>query len=161
MIPPSVPNWFYIAVNGVYLAGVTIWFGGGVVVTLAVGPALVACLSRREALIASASILRKFARMRVLALILMIAGAGTKLLIWERNEIAPWMAVRWVAIVLLAWALVAELGHHRALNALESSVGPALAPDDPLLAIFDLMRIRAEGLMRASLIAALIALLFS
>ncbi|MEA2238012.1 MAG: hypothetical protein QOC81_2736 [Thermoanaerobaculia bacterium] len=161
MIPPPVPNWYYIAVNGVYLLGVTIWFGGGVAITLAVGPALVASLARREAVIASATLLRKFARIRVLALILMIAGAGTKILIWERHEMAPWMAVRWVAIVLLAWALVAELGHHRSLTVLESSVGPALAPDDPLLAIFDLMRIRAEGLMRASLIAALIALLFT
>jgi hypothetical protein len=161
MIPSPVPNWFYIAVNGLYLLGITIWFGGGVVITFVVGPALLASLPRREALIASASILRKFARMRVLALIPMIAGAGTKLLIWERNEIAPWMAVRWVAIVLLAWALVAELGHHRSLNVLESSVGPALAPDDPLLALFDLLRIRAEGLMRASLLAAFFALLFS
>jgi hypothetical protein len=161
MIPPPVPNWYYIAINGLYLLGVTIWFGGGVVITFAVGPALTASLSRREALIASASTLRKFARLRVLALILMITGAGIKLLIWERNEMAPWMAVRWVAIVLMAWALVAELGHHRSLNVLESSIGPALAPDDPLLGIFDFLRIRAEGLMRASLIAALIGLLFS
>lgn len=156
-----MPNWFYIAINGLYLAGVTIWLGGGVVITFVVGPALLASLPRAEASLVSAAILRKFVRLRVLALILMILGAGTKFLVWERNEIAPWMAVRWAAIVLMAWALVGELSHHRSLHAFGSSVGSALAAEDPLREVFELLRIQAEGVMRASLVAAVIALLFS
>lgn len=156
-----MPNWFYIAVHSLELLGLALWIGGGIVLSALVGPALFGSLPRHEAAVVFASILRRFARMRVIALVMIIVSAGTKFLVWERNAIAPWIAVRWGAIVLLAWALVVELIRHRPLHALAASFGPALPPDDPLRKLFDLFRIRAEGLMRASLVAALIALLFS
>jgi uncharacterized membrane protein len=156
-----VPNWFYILVNGLYLLGVAVWIGGSIVLSAVVGPALLRALPRHEAAIVFAPMLRRFARVRVVALVLIIVGAGTKFLVWERNEMVPWMAVRWAAIVLLAWALVVELSRHKPLHALGSNVGPQLPPDDPLRAVHDLLRIRAEGLMRASILPAFIALLFS
>jgi hypothetical protein len=156
-----LPNWFYIGVNGLYLLGVSVWTGGVVVISGVVSPALFRSLPPHEAVLASASILWKFARMRAVLLILIIIGAGVKFAVWERSEIAPWMIVRWVAIVLMAWALVFDLRHHRTLQALGSSLTPALPADDPLREVFAFLRIRAEGLMNASVVASLIALLFS
>ncbi|MEA2166232.1 MAG: hypothetical protein QOK37_4359 [Thermoanaerobaculia bacterium] len=156
-----MPNWLYIFVNGVYLVGAALWLGGGVVIIAGVNPSLFDSLTKHDATAASASILRRFARIQVVALLMMLIGAAVKFAVWERVELVPWMAVRWTAIVLLAWALVFELRHHRTLQALGSNLTPALPADDPLRKVFDFLRIRAEGLMKASLIAALIALLFS
>ena len=156
-----MPNWFYICINGLYLSGLAIWFGGGVLMTVLSGPELFRAYPQHEASLLSAAMLHRFAKLRVVALLLMIAGAGVKFLIWERNELAPWMAVRWGAIVLMAWALVVELRRHRLLHVLGSTFPAALPSDDPLRALFDVHRIGVEGLMRASLLAAFIALLFS
>ncbi|HXH94731.1 MAG TPA: hypothetical protein VNN25_24355 [Thermoanaerobaculia bacterium] len=156
-----MPNWFYIFVNGLYLAGVSIWIGGGIVVTGVVIPEIFRLQPRHEAVLLAVGVLRRFARIRVIALFLMLAGAGIKVLVWERHEIQPWMAVRWGAIVLMAWALVVDLLRHRRLNALATSVTPQLPSDDPQREVLDIFRIYAEGIMRASLVAALIALLFS
>jgi hypothetical protein len=92
---------------------------------------------------------------------MILVGAGAKFLIWERFDLQPWLAVRWGAIVLLAWALIFDLKGTRRLIAFGKGIELDVAADDPRRAVFELLYVRAEGLMRASVLAAFIALLFS
>jgi uncharacterized membrane protein len=156
-----VPNWIYLFFNALYHLGLGLWIGGAVVVSSLVAPSILAALPRHQAIVILGTILRRFARLRLLALLMIIAGAGAKVLIWERFDLAPWLAVRWVAIVLLAWALIFDLIRTRNLLAFGEGI-PADAPaDDPRRMIFELLYVRADGLMKASVVAAFFALLFS
>ena len=156
-----MPNWFYLFVNTLYHLGLGLWIGGAVVLSALVAPALFAALPRHQAVGIFGPILRRFARLRLAALVMIIVGAGVKFLIWERHDMAPWLAVRWAAIVLLAWALVVDLSRTSRLIRSLASVGPDIPPDDPRRQFNDLMHIRADGIMKASVVAAFIALLFS
>ncbi len=156
-----MPNWFYIFVNALYHLGLALWIGGVVVIWTSVSPAILDALPRFQAFVVQATILRRSARLRLLALLMILAGAGAKFLIWERFDLQPWLAVRWGAIVLLAWALIFDLNGTRRLLACGKGIELDAAADDPRRAIFELLYVRAEGLMRASVLAALIALLFS
>jgi hypothetical protein len=92
---------------------------------------------------------------------MIIVGAGAKVLIWERFDLAQWLAVRWLAIVLLAWALLFDLSRTRKLLAFGAGIEPEAPPDDPRRMLFELFYVRADGLMKASVVAAFFALLFS
>jgi uncharacterized membrane protein len=156
-----VPNWLYLFFNSLYHLGLGLWIGGAVVITFHVSPAILAALPRFQAFVIQAAILRRFARLRLLALLMILIGAGAKFLIWERFDIAPWLAIRWGAIVALAWALIFDLNRTRRLLAFGKGIELDAAVDDPRRMLFELLYIRAEGLMRASVLAAFIALLFS
>ena len=156
-----MPNWFYLFFNVLYHLGLAFWIGGALVLAAVVEPALFGALPRHEAIGIFAPILRRFARLRVVALLLILIGAGAKFLIWERFDLAPWLAVRWAAIVLLAWALLFDVLRTGRLMQLLAGVGPDVAPDDPRRQFNDVMHIHANGLMKASVIAAFLALLFS
>jgi hypothetical protein len=156
-----MPNWFYIFVNALYHLGLALWIGGVVVIWACVSPPILGALPRFQAFVIQAAILRRSARLRLLAMLMILAGGGAKFLIWERFDMQPWLAVRWGAIVLLAWALIFDLKGTRRLLAFGKGIELDAAADDPRREIFELLYVRAEGLMRASVLAALIALLFS
>ena len=156
-----MPNWIYLFFNALYHLGLGLWIGGAVVLAGVVAPALFAAFPRLQAIIVSVPILRRFARLRLAALVMIIAGAGAKVVVWERFALTPWLAVRWAAIVLLAWALLFDLIRTKRLVAFGTGIEPDSAPDDPRLILFDYLYTRADGLMKASVVAAFIALIFS
>jgi hypothetical protein len=156
-----VPNWIYLFFNFLYHLGLALWIGGAVVISGIVAPAQFAAWPRHQAIVIMVPILRRFARLRLWALLMIIAGAGAKVLIWERFDLAPWLAIRWGAIVALAWALIFDLSKTRRLVAFGVGIDPESPPDNPVKLFFDYLYVRAEGLMKASVLAALIALLFS
>lgn len=156
-----MPNWFYIFFNALYHLGLALWIGGVIVIWTSVSPAIRNALPQFQAFVVQAAILRRSARLRLLALLMILVGGGAKFLVWERFDLQPWLAVRWGAIVLLAWALIFDLNGTRRLLACGEGTELDAAADDPRRVIFELLYVRAEGLMRASVVAALIALLFS
>lgn len=156
-----MPNWIYLFFNALYLLGLALWIGGAVVVSAIVAPSLLASFPRHQAIILMVPILRRFARLRLGALLMILIGAGAKVLIWERFALSPLLAVRWVAIVLLAWALLFDLMRTKKLVAFGAGIEPEAAPEDPRRLIFDLFYVHAEGLMKASVVAAFLALIFS
>jgi hypothetical protein len=156
-----VPNWLYIFFNALYHLGLALWIGGVVVIWTSVSPAILGALPRFQAFVVQATILRRSARLRLLAMLMILVGASAKFLIWERFDMQPWLAVRWGAIVLMAWALIFDLKGTRRLLACGKGIELDAADGDPRRVIFELLYVRSEGLMRASALAALIALLFS
>lgn len=156
-----MPNWLYLFFNALYHLGLGLWIGGTIVLGALVAPALFAALPKHDAGGIFGGILRRFARLRVAALIMIIVSAAAKFLIWERNDMAPWLAVRWAAIVLLAWALVFDIRGIGKMMIWREGLGPDDAADDPRRVYFEYLHVRAEGLMKASLVAAFFALLFS
>ena len=133
-----MPNWLHIFVNGLYHLGLALWIGGAV----ALG-----ALPRQQAGSIFGPTLRRFAKLRLAAVALMIAGAGAKHVIFESFAKSPWIAVRWALIAVLAVTVVYEIGVlHPAMERLRG---------DPA---FQRLHKRSEGLMKASLAVAVIAL---
>ncbi len=156
-----MPNWIYLFFNALYHLGLALWIGGAVVLSAIVAPSLFASFPRHQAIILMTPILRRFARLRLGALLMILIGAGARALIWERFALTPLLAVRWAAIVLLAWALLFDLLRTKRLVAFGAGIESEAAPDDPRRLIYDLFYVRAEGLMKASVVAAFFALIFS
>ena len=156
-----MPNWIYLFFNALYHLGLGLWIGGAVVLSAIVAPSLFTSLPRYQAIVLMAPILRRFARLRLGALLMILIGAGAKVLIWERFALSSWLALRWGAIVLLAWALLFDLLRTKKLVAFGAGIEPEAAPDDPRRLIFDVFYVYAEGLMKASVVAAFFALIFS
>jgi uncharacterized membrane protein len=156
-----MPNWIYLFFNALYHTGLALWIGGAVVLAGVVAPALFAAFPRHQTIVISVPILRRFARLRLAALVMIIVGAGAKVLIWERFALTPSLAVRWGAIVLLAWALLFDLIRTKRLVAFGAGIEAEAAPDDPRVVLFDYLYTRADGLMKASVVAAFVALIFS
>jgi hypothetical protein len=148
-------------VNALYHLGLALWIGVVVVIWACVSPPVLEALPRFQAIVVQAAVLRRSARLRLLAMLMILAGGGAKFLIWERFDMQPWLAVRWGAIVLMAWALIFDLKGTRRLLAFGKGIELDVAADDPRRTVFELLYVRAEGLMRASVVAAFIALLFS
>jgi hypothetical protein len=148
-----MPNWVYIFCNGLYHLGLALWIGGAVALGALTAPALFRALPHPEAGAIFGPTLRRFARLRVGALLLIVGGAGTKFLLWETHARTPWLALRWVAIAFLAVTLIYEIAFQ------EGAMGRAQAAGDT--ARFGLLHRRAEGLMKASIGAALLALFLS
>jgi hypothetical protein len=158
----AMPNWSYILINALYHLGLALWIGGAVALGALAAPILFRSLPRHQAGAIFGPTLRRFARLRVLALLLIVAGAGGKYLFYESHAAIVWIALRWVAIAFLAIELVYELGYQeRAMERLRQQLGPEVAEDDPRRAAFGRLHKRAEGLLRASVFAALLALVLS
>ena len=107
-------------------------------------------------------ILRRFARVRIAALIAIIVGAAAKYVTWETHASSPWIVVRWIMIAFLAVSLVVEiLVFEPRLEALRTQLTPEMKTDDPQRAAFNVLHRRAENLLRLALLAAVVALFFS
>jgi uncharacterized membrane protein len=156
-----VPNWFYLLVNFLYHLGLALWIGGTVALGALTAPALFKALPRPQAGGIFGPILRRFTRLRVAALAMIVTGAATKYLRWETHAATAWIALRWIAIAFLAFDVVYEIVFlERPMHALRAQLAAGAADDDPSRVRFNVLHRRAEALMKASLFAAIVALLF-
>ncbi|HYS54529.1 MAG TPA: DUF4149 domain-containing protein [Thermoanaerobaculia bacterium] len=147
----SMPNWSYLAINFLYQVGLALWIGGSIALGALVAPALFKALPRAEAGAIFGPTLRRFSRLRVIAVVLIITGAAAKYVGWERNAESPWIAVRWVAIALLALTVVYEIAY----------LEPAMERNRGDAAVFGKLHHRAELLMKSALVVAIVALFLS
>jgi uncharacterized membrane protein len=154
-----LPNWIYLIFHLLYHLGLAIWIGGAFVLGAGTAPELFKALPKYQAGAIFGPIIGRFMRMRAWALLMIVIGAGAKFLIWERHAVDPWIACRWGAIVLLAWALLWEMSLQRKMRVFAVNLGPE--DDNPVRDLFQYFHTRAEGVMKVSVIAALIALFFS
>src|SRR5947199_5521353 len=104
-----MPNWLHLFVNGLYHLGLALWIGGAVALGALAAPVLFAALPRQQAGSIFGPTLRRFARLRVTAVALMIIGAGAKFFVFERFARSPWIALRWLFIAMLAIIVVYEI----------------------------------------------------
>jgi len=156
-----MPNWLHLLTNLVYHVGLAIWIGGTIVLGALVAPALFRALPRPQAGGIFGPTLRRFARLRLGALIATILAAGVKHALWE-NTATVWIAIRWVALGFLAAAVLYELAYlEPRLEARRVHLTPDMGEDHPERRAFHVLHRRAESLMKASLVAALAAMLIS
>jgi uncharacterized membrane protein len=155
-----LPNWLYLIFQFLYDLGLALWIGGAIVLGAAAAPALFRSLPRPQAGALFGTILARFARIQAIALLMIVIGAVARFLIWERHAATVWLIGRWAAIAMLAWALLVQMSIQKKMRAIGPDLG-AETEDNPVRITFQHLHTRAEGLMRASLIAAFIALFFS
>jgi uncharacterized membrane protein len=155
-----LPNWIYLVFHLLYHLGLALWIGGVIALGACAAPELFKALTKQQAGAIFGPILGRFMRIRAFALLMIVVGAGAKFLIWERHAASPWIACRWAAIVLLAWAMLAEMSFQKKMRVFGANLGPE-TEDNPVRALFQYFHTRAEGVMKASVIAAVIALFFS
>ena len=157
-----MPNWTFILINSLYHLGLALWIGGAIALGALAAPVLFGALPRAQAGGLFGPILRRFARLRVLALLLIVVGEGAKFLVYETHAATLWITLRWAAIAFLALELVYEIGYQeRTMERLRLEMGPDAAADDPRRLAFGRLHQRAERLMRLSILAALLALVLS
>ena len=157
-----VPNWTFIVINALYHLGLALWVGGAIALGALAAPVLFRALPRPQAGGLFGPILRRFARLRVLALLLIVTGEGAKFLLYESHAATIWIALRWAAIAFLALDLVYEIGYQEGvMERLRQQMGPDAAADDSRRLAFGRLHRRAEALMRVSILAALLALVLS
>ena len=156
-----MPNWLHLFTNLVYHLGLAIWIGGTIVLGALVAPALFRALPRPQAGGIFGPTLRRFARLRLGALVATIVAAAVKHTLWERTA-TLWISLRWAALGVLAAAVLYELAWlEPKLEARRVHLMPDMADDHPERRAFNVLHKRAEGLMKASLVAALAAMLIS
>lgn len=146
-----MPNWLYIVTHTFYLLGVAVWIEGGVILGALVAPALFRSLPRPQAGGIFGPILRRFARLRLAAVVVMIVTSAIKHFVWETHAISPWIAIRWAALVVMAAIVLYEL------FGIEPAMMGAQAPSP----VFSRLHKRSEALMKAGLASAFVALLLS
>jgi len=145
-----MPNWLHLFVNGLYHLGLALWIGGAVALGALAAPVLFGALPRQQAGAIFGPTLRRFAKLRLAAVVLMILGAGAKHLIFEKFARTPWITLRWLLIAVLAVTVVYEIAVlHPAMERLRGDPG------------FQRLHKRSEGLMKASLAVAVVALFLS
>jgi hypothetical protein len=156
-----MPNWLHLFTNLFYHLGLAIWIGGTLVLGALVAPALFRALPRFEAGGIFGPMLRRFARLRVIALLVTITAAAVKYAVWESGAML-WIGVRWAALLFMAATLVYEIGSlERALEVRRVHLTPETAEDDPRRREFNVLHKRAEGLLKGSVLAAVVAMLLS
>ena len=146
-----MPNWLYIVTHTFYLLGLAVWIGGGVILGALVAPALFRSLPRHQAGSIFGPILRRFSRLRLAAVVVMIVTAAIKHWVWETHAISPWIAIRWLALAIMAAIVVYEL------FGLEPAIMRAETPSPA----FTRLHKRSESLMKAGFASAVVALLLS
>jgi len=146
-----MPNWSYLTINFLYQIGLALWIGGSVVLGALVAPALFKAMPRAEAGAIFGPTLRRFSRLRVLAIALIITGAAAKYIGWERNATSPWIAIRWVAIALLAVTVLYEIAY----------LEPTMQRKRADATAFGKLHRRSELLMKSALVVSVVALFLS
>lgn len=156
-----MPNWLHLFTNLVYHLGLAIWVGGVLVLGALVAPALFRALPRLQAGGIFGPTLRRFARLRLGALIATLVAAGVKHAVWERTP-TVWISLRWAALGFLAAAVLYEIAWlEPRIEARRVHLTAEMGEDHPERRAFNVLHKRAEGLMKASLVAALAAMLIS
>jgi uncharacterized membrane protein len=155
-----LPNWLYLVFQFLYDLGLALWIGGAIVLGATAAPVLFKSLPRPQAGAIFGTILAKFARIQAISLLMIVIGAAARFLIWERHAATLWLVGRWAAIVLLACALLGQMSIQKKMRSIGTDIA-AETTDNPQRMRFQHLHMRAEGLMKASLIAAFVALFFS
>ena len=150
-----MPNLFYMTVSFAYHVALALWIGGAIALGALTAPELFRRLQRADAGGIFGTILRRFSRVRLGAIVVALAAAGVKQFEWERHASSPWIVARWVLLVLLSAIVLYEIGLLE--PAMARLRGRMRGEDDP--ARLDFMRLhkRSEALMKISLGAALAA----
>ena len=143
-----MPNWLYLLFHFLYTLGLALWIGGAVALGALAAPKLIGALPREQAGSIFGPILRRFTRLRVFAIAVVIVSAAVKYFLWETHARTPWIMLRWIAIAFMAATVLYEI----------ALLEPAMARRDER---FPTLHRRSEMLMKASLIAAFVALFFS
>jgi len=156
-----LPNWIYLFVALIYNLGLAVWIGGTVVLGALVAPALFRKMDRQEAGGLFGEILRKFSRIRLVCLGLVVASAAFKHFAWETHitgSSSPlWISIRWAAIAVMAAGIGYEvLFVERAMDRARNG-----GSDPAAKSLFSTLHLRAERLVKVELIAAAIALLLN
>ncbi len=146
-----MPNWLYLIVNVLYHLGLALWIGGAVALGALAAPVLFAKLPRQEAGSIFGPILRRFSRVRLWAVIVVILAAAAKHLVWETHAVSIWIVIRWVAIAVMTVSVFYEILYLE--GALEARRGDSAA--------FMILHRRSENLMKVGLIAAMVGLFLS
>ena len=151
-----MPNWAYLLVTLVYNLSLALWIGGAIALGALAAPTLFSRLERSAAGEVFGTILRKFARLRLVALLFAIGAAIIKYVSWESgasSQYGTWLALRWGAMAVMAAAVLYEifylesaLARHRS-----ASSGP----------VFQRLHRRSELVLSGSLVAAGAALLIN
>lgn len=156
-----MPNWLHLFTNLVYHLGLALWIGGAVVLGALVAPALFRALPRPEAGAIFGPTLRRFARLRLGAILATIVAAGVKHAVWEGTP-SLWISLRWAALGVLAAAVLYEIAWlEPRLEARRVHLTPDMGEDRPERRAFNALHKRAEALMKACLVAAVAAMLIS
>lgn len=160
-----MPNWGYVFVSFVFHLGLAVWIGGTVVLGALVAPTLFRNLDRSTAGSSFGSILRKFLRLRLVAILAVIIAAAVKYAIWEDSPTnSPqkiWIMIRWLCLTFMALAAFYEIFR------LEGAIGRALegrreqGAESASGRTFDRLHRQSEILMKMSLFAAFGALLLN
>lgn len=156
-----MPNWLHLFTNLIYHLALAIWIGGAVVLGALVAPLLFRSLPRPQAGSIFGPALRRFARLRLGALLAAMAAAGVKHALWERTS-TLWISLRWAALLFMAAVVLYEIASlERALEARRVHLTPEMGEDHPQRREFNALHIRAERLLKASVVAAVVAMLLS
>ena len=154
-----MPNWWFLLAHALYHLGLALWIGGAIALGALVAPTLFGNLPRPQAGGLFAPILRKFARLRVVALVMTVVGAAMRYLIAEQHAPGIWIGIRWACIAILAIDLVYEIA---SLEPTMAKLRPQLTPEDtPERREFQRLHKRSEMLMKVTLVAAVVAVVIS
>lgn len=150
-----MPNWLYLGFSFVYTAGLAVWIGGTLSLGALTAPTLFAELERQEAGRIFGRILRKFARVRLIAFFFVLAAAGGRAIFWEigrANDGSPWIAVRWGFLAVMGISIFLEL--FVVESAIEEARASAAAADSPAGERFRRLHRRAEQNLKLATVAA-------
>lgn len=156
-----MPNLAALAVSALYHLALAIWLGGGIALGALTAPELFRQLPRPQAGGIFAPILRRFARLRLVSVIVAIVAAAVKHFAWETHTANGWIVIRWVALTFMTVAVLYEIA---ALQPAMEKLRPLIAngrEDDARRALFGRLHKRSEALLKASLVATVVAMLFS
>jgi hypothetical protein len=156
-----MPNFLALALNALYHVSLAVWLGGGIALGALAAPELFRQLPRAQAGGIFAPVLKRFARVRLVAIILAIAAAAAKHFVWETHSANIWIVIRWAALTFMAVAVLYEIA---ALQPAMERLRPRIAgasDDETARAGFGRLHRRSEALLKASLLAAVVAIFFS
>jgi hypothetical protein len=98
----------------------------------------------------------------MIAVAAMIVAAAVKHYAWETHAASIWMVMRWTALGFMAASLAYEtLSLEGAIERARDDLRPGMSDDAPPRAAFNRLHRRAEALMKAGLLAAVVALFLS
>jgi uncharacterized membrane protein len=153
-----MPNFFYMTAAAIYHLGLAIWIGGSLALGGLVAPELFRQLPRPQAGGIFGPVLRRFARLRLAAIVVAIGAATWKHFAWEAHASNPWIAIRWACLTILAATVLYEvLAIEPAMSRHRTAMGAAA--EDPDRVAFLRLHLRSERLMKTSLLVAVAAVL--
>ena len=101
-----MPNILYILVSFAYHLALALWIGGAIALGALTAPELFRQLPRAQAGGIFGPILRRFARMRLGAVLIAIISAAIRNIAWETHTANGWIVIRWISLAVLAAVVV-------------------------------------------------------